>query len=140
MWWMPPPGTHWSIKWSWLCPPGTAARNGWHRAYQEAAFPYQTTEILLCHSLLLGLEVSGDRSSLSHMAGRAWGPEEGSGPVPRELQDYVWKSDWGFQVAPSLVVPSTGTGAELLRRREALLARGEGHQQGHGFLPAFSEA
>lgn len=44
----------------------------------------------------------------------------------------------GLQAAPSPGVPSTGTGAELPRRREALPARSEGHQQGHGFLPALS--
>lgn len=108
--WMPPHRSLWAIEWTWLCPPGTAAtpwarlgRAG-HGAYQEAASPHRTTEILLWRSLLLGFGGLCRQEQLSHTAGMGWGPEKGSAMVPREhaLRDYVWKSDWG---APGCTTP-----------------------------------
>lgn len=140
---MPPHRTQWAIKWTWLCPPGTAATS-WarlgragHRAYQEAASPHQTTEILLCPSVLLEFgALCRQEQPVTH----SWhGMEAGEGQCHSPKGTCtpglcVEVRLGGLQAAPSLGVPSTGTGAELPRWSEALPARSDGHQQGWGLF------
>lgn len=70
------------IKWSWLSHPPRQATRGW--AQRRLLFLIKPQWFSCATLSCCGLEVSEGRSSLSHTAGRAWGPEKGSGTSSRE--------------------------------------------------------